>query len=255
MLSVWEKYGVLSGIPRVDDELMQAATEEMANDGRERATTAGLVATSAAVEAEDGVAAAIIRAAEGNDAVLIVMGTRGNTGIRSLLLGSISNEVAHHAHCPLLLVPSGTLAEARGAARFRRGPLCGSPGLDAAARFAPLHAHAAVDGDTAGGGREHGIEVELGDLRHVQRERREAMHEIGDRHGVERRLAAESRHEAPTAPACTRPSASTSVSGAIAIDTAPTSSASTPPRPSATSGPKSGSWTTPAISSAPSSMG
>ena len=48
------------------------------------------------------------------------MGTRGNTGIRSLLLGSVSNEVAHHAHCPLLLVPSGTLAEAR-ASSARRG--------------------------------------------------------------------------------------------------------------------------------------
>jgi nucleotide-binding universal stress UspA family protein len=120
VLSVWEKYGVFSGIPRVDDELMQAATEEMANDGRERAAAAGFVTTALAVEAEDGVAAAIIKAAEDNDAALIVMGTRGNTGIRSLLLGSISNEVAHHAHCPLLLVPSGTLAEAR-ASSARRG--------------------------------------------------------------------------------------------------------------------------------------
>jgi nucleotide-binding universal stress UspA family protein len=119
VLSVWEKYGLLSGIPRVDDDLMQAAADEMAADGCERATTAGFTATPLAVEAEDGVAAAIIAAAEKLDASLIVMGTRGNTGIRSLLLGSSSNDVAQHAHRPLLLVPSGSLAEARAGASRR----------------------------------------------------------------------------------------------------------------------------------------
>jgi nucleotide-binding universal stress UspA family protein len=119
VLSVWEKYGVLSGIPRVDDELMQEATQEMAGDGKERAEAAGFAAvTAVAVEAEHGVATAIIDAADEHDAALVVMGTRGNTGIRSLLLGSVSHSVAHHAHRPLLIVPSGPLAEARaGAAR------------------------------------------------------------------------------------------------------------------------------------------
>jgi nucleotide-binding universal stress UspA family protein len=119
VLSVWEKYGLLSGIPRVDDDLMQAATEEMAADGCERAANAGFAATPLALEAEDGVAAAIVAAAEQHDAAMIVMGTRGNTGIRSLLLGSSSSDVAHHAHRPLLLVPSGSLAEARAGAGRR----------------------------------------------------------------------------------------------------------------------------------------
>ena len=64
MLSVWEKYGVLSGIPRVDDALMQEATEQMAADGCERAVAAGFEATPVAVEAEHGVTEAIIDAAE-----------------------------------------------------------------------------------------------------------------------------------------------------------------------------------------------
>ena len=71
------------------------------------------------MEAEHGVDDAIIEAADAHDAMLIVMGTRGNTGIRSLLLGSVSHSVAHHAHRPLLIVPSSPLAEARAGAQRR----------------------------------------------------------------------------------------------------------------------------------------
>jgi nucleotide-binding universal stress UspA family protein len=120
VLSVWEKYGVLSGIPRVDDSLMQEATEQMAADGCERARAAGFEATPLAIEAEHGVDRAIIDAAEEYGVLLIVMGTRGNTGIRSLLLGSVSHAVAHHTQRPLLIVPSGPLAEARAGATQRR---------------------------------------------------------------------------------------------------------------------------------------
>ena len=119
VLSIWEHYSLLSGVARVDDSLLQEATEQMAADGSERAQAAGLEATSLAVKAEHGVAAAIIDAADQHDASLIVMGTRGNTGIRSLLLGSVSHDVAHHAHRPLLIVPSGALAEARAGAAQR----------------------------------------------------------------------------------------------------------------------------------------
>ena len=52
-------------------------------------------------------------------------------------------------------------------------------------------------------------------------------------------------------PPVTSSSASTSVSGAIRKVASPISSAKTPPGPNATSGPKTGSWTTPASSSVP----
>jgi nucleotide-binding universal stress UspA family protein len=120
VLSVWEHYSMLSGVPRVDDVLVQEATEAVAADGCERARDAGFAAPQPmAVEAEHGVAEAIIDAADEVDAMLVVMGTRGNTGIRSLLLGSVSHAVAHHARRPLLIVPSHPLAEARSAGARR----------------------------------------------------------------------------------------------------------------------------------------
>jgi nucleotide-binding universal stress UspA family protein len=46
----------------------------------------------------------IVKAAQEVDAGLIVMGTRGMTEWKSMLLGGVANKVIHHAHCPVLLV-------------------------------------------------------------------------------------------------------------------------------------------------------
>jgi nucleotide-binding universal stress UspA family protein len=49
-------------------------------------------------------AEAIVRIAEDDGYDLIVMGSRGMTEIKSFLLGSVSDKVSHHAHCPVLIV-------------------------------------------------------------------------------------------------------------------------------------------------------
>ena len=46
----------------------------------------------------------IVRVAEEIDAGLIVMGTRGRGGLRRALMGSVSDGVVRHAHCPVLVV-------------------------------------------------------------------------------------------------------------------------------------------------------
>jgi nucleotide-binding universal stress UspA family protein len=48
--------------------------------------------------------AEIVRLAEELDAGIVVVGSRGHGGVRRALLGSVSDSVVRHAHCPVLVV-------------------------------------------------------------------------------------------------------------------------------------------------------
>ena len=41
----------------------------------------------------------------GKDADMLVLGSRGAGGFTRLMMGSVSSQVAQHAHCPVLIVP------------------------------------------------------------------------------------------------------------------------------------------------------
>lgn len=47
---------------------------------------------------------AVIEAAQNAD--MVVVGSRGRGGFRGLLLGSVSQQIAHHAPCPVVIVRS-----------------------------------------------------------------------------------------------------------------------------------------------------
>ena len=49
-------------------------------------------------------AAEIVRVAEAEGCDLIILGSRGTSGLTLFLLGSTCDRVVHHAHCPVLIV-------------------------------------------------------------------------------------------------------------------------------------------------------
>lgn len=60
---------------------------------------------SVTVQAVNGIPTVEILKA-GADADLIVLGSRGAGGFTRLLLGSVSSQVVHHAHCPVVIIPA-----------------------------------------------------------------------------------------------------------------------------------------------------
>jgi nucleotide-binding universal stress UspA family protein len=46
----------------------------------------------------------IVKAAKEREVDLIVMGTHGRTGLSHVLIGSVAENVVHHAPCPVLTV-------------------------------------------------------------------------------------------------------------------------------------------------------
>jgi nucleotide-binding universal stress UspA family protein len=88
-------------------EASRAAAERggrVAGEGVRIAEQAGLRAEPLAVQATGPVWKTIVEIADRHDAATIVMGSRGLTGLRSMLLGSVSNAIVHHADRPTLVI-------------------------------------------------------------------------------------------------------------------------------------------------------
>ncbi len=71
----------------------------------QRAMASGANATFLVWDGDPG--EAIVAAAESEKADLIVVGSHGRSGVSRFLIGSVSDYVVRHAHCPVMVVRGG----------------------------------------------------------------------------------------------------------------------------------------------------
>ena len=133
VVTVWEPFldvmartgaglGLAPGIVDYEeiDRGYERSARERAVEGVERARRAGLNAQPRTRARHTTIADAILAEAEEVGASAIVLGTRGLTGIKSFLLGSVSHAVLQHADRPVIVVPSPEVtAEHQGAVADR----------------------------------------------------------------------------------------------------------------------------------------
>jgi len=83
----------------------EAAARAAAEEGARLAREHGWDAEPRLAMARSTTWGAIVEVADELDASLVVCGTRGLSGIRGLVLGSVSGAVLHHARRPVLIAP------------------------------------------------------------------------------------------------------------------------------------------------------
>lgn len=126
VLTVWEPFaevvarttvgfGLIPAIPDETeiDEASRKAAEKTAAEGAELAHQRGLAAEPQTCSQATTIARALLVEAGRLGADAIVMGSRGLTGVKSLLLGSVSHELVQHADRTVVVVPSPGVARAR----------------------------------------------------------------------------------------------------------------------------------------------
>ena len=80
------------------------AARRLASEGVEVARAAGFDATPLVDVTPDKTALRIARIADEYEASAIVVGARGRSTLKSIVLGSVSHEVVQYAKCPVLVV-------------------------------------------------------------------------------------------------------------------------------------------------------
>ncbi|PWU79587.1 MAG: universal stress protein [Candidatus Nitrosopolaris wilkensis] len=100
-------YGYASSPPAIDQYFkdIEEKAQSWFDKVRDMAKNEGILELKTETFTDvKSVIGSIIDYATSRDVDLIVIGTRGRTGLKRFLMGSVANGVVQHAHCPVLLV-------------------------------------------------------------------------------------------------------------------------------------------------------
>jgi nucleotide-binding universal stress UspA family protein len=101
-VSGWTGQPIVFPVDQADVEKARQAAEETV--AKAAAQLGGSQPASVTVRAVNGSASQELIEAS-RDADLLVVGARGGGGFAALMMGSISDKMVRHAHCPVVVVP------------------------------------------------------------------------------------------------------------------------------------------------------
>ncbi len=100
-------FSAASGMPPPDygemEDAAKASGAKTLDQGVRLASASGVKAKGELIESSS-VVQALVEFSSDQHADLIVVGTRGMTGFKKLILGSVSSGLVSHSHCPVLVV-------------------------------------------------------------------------------------------------------------------------------------------------------
>ena len=91
------------------NEEVQRRVEALAEEGADAARSAGLEARHLGTLCDGSIWSEVLRVADERDVAAVMVGSRGLSDIKSILLGSVSSGVVHHSIRPVVVVRGATV--------------------------------------------------------------------------------------------------------------------------------------------------